>query len=64
MRTYLITTATLFGLMALMHLLRTVERVSQLASDPWFVLGTAAITLVTGGLSVWAWRLLRLAGRT
>ncbi len=58
MKAYLITTGTVFGLIALAHVARVlVER--PLATDPWFVL----LTLVAAGLSVWAWRLLRGSSR-
>jgi hypothetical protein len=59
MKAYLIITGTLFGLLDLMHLVTTVERLDHFRTDPWFVLGTAAITIVAAALSVWAWRLLR-----
>jgi hypothetical protein len=59
MKAYLIITGLLFGLLAVMHLLRTIEKWHLLTSDPWFVLGTAAIAAVTGVLSGWACRLLR-----
>jgi hypothetical protein len=59
MKAYLITSGASFGLHSLMHLLRTIENWHRLASDPWFVLGTAAEAVITAVLSLWAWRLLR-----
>jgi len=64
MKAYLVTTGTLFGLMAVMHLLRSIAEWRVLATDPWYFLGMAALGLVAAGLSVWAWRLLRRQGRS
>ena len=63
MKAYLLTTGTLFGLLALSHLWRTVDEWPRLSSDPSFVLGTAALTVLAAVLSVWAFRLLRSAAR-
>lgn len=38
MKAYLITTGTLFALLALAHLVRTLAEWQRLADDPWFVL--------------------------
>jgi len=57
MKAYLITTGTLFGLFAAMHLVRVVEKWHLLATDPWFVLGNALIAVPSGALCLWAWRL-------
>ena len=38
MKAYLMTTAILFGLLALAHLLRTIAEWSRLAVEPWFIL--------------------------
>lgn len=55
MKAYLITTGTVFGLLAAVHAWRMIAEWPHLATDPWFLL----ITLVAAALSVWAWRLLR-----
>jgi hypothetical protein len=55
MRTYVMTTGTLFGLVTLAHILRIVDESPALATDPWYVL----LTLASAALCVWAWRLLR-----
>lgn len=60
MKTYLLVTAIAFALLALMHVWRVVEESTALARDPWFVL----ITVLSAGLSVWAFRLWRRAPRS
>jgi hypothetical protein len=58
MRSYLITTGALFGLIGLAHLVRLFSGERPL-SDPWF-LGTNLLVSVIGlGLGGWALRLLR-----
>jgi len=64
MKAYLVTTGTIFGLIAVLHLLRAIEERSLLATDPWYFLGMAALGVVAAALSVWAWRLLRLRVRS
>lgn len=59
MKAYLITTGTMFALLALLHLWRAVQESGQLAQDPWFLV----ITVVAAALSVWAFRLLRATPR-
>ena len=61
MRAYLVTTGTLFGLIAVAHLARTITESQLLASDPWFYLEGPGLGLVAAALSLWAWRLLRRA---
>jgi hypothetical protein len=63
MKVYLITTGTLFGLIAVMHLLRAIAEWHLLATDPGYFLGMTALGVLAAGLSIWAWRLLRLRGR-
>lgn len=58
MKTYVVTTGALFGLLAGVHVWRmAVER--HLATDPWYLL----ITAVAAGLGLWSWRVLRFSGR-
>jgi NO-binding membrane sensor protein with MHYT domain len=54
MKVYLGFTAALFALLALLHLWRMIAESTSLAKDPWFLV----ITLISAGLSVWAFRLL------
>ena len=49
---------TLFGLLALLHIWRTMAEWSRLGTDPWYVIGVAAIGVAAGALSIWAWKLL------
>lgn len=57
MKAYLITTGAVFALLTLAHLLRIIMEWPHLAREPFFLL----ITVLAGGLSLWAWRLLRLS---
>ncbi len=64
MKAYLVTTATIFSLLAIAHILRTVAEAPRLASDPWFILEGPGIGLLAGALCLWGWRLLRTSART
>jgi H+/Cl- antiporter ClcA len=64
MKAYLITTGAVFGLIAVMHALKAIEDRSLLSTNPGEFLSMAALGLVAAALSVWAWRLLRLATRS
>jgi hypothetical protein len=59
MKVYVITTGTIFGLLTVAHLWRMVEEGSRVATDPFFVL----VTLASGALGFWAWRVFRLSTR-
>ena len=56
MKTYVMTTGAVFGLITLAHILRIVAEGPRLASEPCFVL----MTVLSTALSLWAWRVLRL----
>jgi hypothetical protein len=58
-KAYLITTGAAFGLITLAHLWRIVDEWPHLATEPWYLLITAASAV----LCLWAWRLLRLSSR-
>jgi hypothetical protein len=58
-KAYLITTGSIFGLIALAHLLRTIAEWSRLSTDPWFYLEGPGLGVVAAAFSFWAWRLLR-----
>jgi hypothetical protein len=53
MRTYVVTTGVVFGLIAVVHLWRVVEEGSQLAKEPFFIV----VTALAASLAIWAWRL-------
>lgn len=58
MKAYVVCTGSLFGVLTLVHLWRMVVEPHH-ASDPWYLLITAAAAT----LGVWAWRVLRQAAR-
>ena len=64
MRAYLVTTGTLFGLIAVAHLARTITESQRLASDARFYLEGPGLGLVAAALSLWAWHLLRRAPKS
>jgi xanthine/uracil permease len=53
MKPFLIVVGTVFGLIVVAHLARTVVE-PQMARDPWFWF----LTILAAGMSAWAWRLL------
>ncbi len=55
MKAYLITTGSVFALIALLHIARMFAEPGLLKREPEFI----ALTLFAGGLSVWGWCLLR-----
>jgi hypothetical protein len=59
MKAYLITTGVVFGLLALMHVVRVIAEGPRMATDPVFVVFTVAAT----ALCFWAFYLLRLYPR-
>jgi hypothetical protein len=61
-KTYLITTGTLFALFAAWHVFELVLQLRLPESDTGMMLTVAIIIVVSGALSVWAWRLLKAAG--
>jgi hypothetical protein len=60
MRAYLVTTAVVFGLLVVAHIWRMIEEGPAVATDPVYLLTTAA----AAGLCGWAWRLLRSSARS
>jgi hypothetical protein len=61
MKAYLISTGTIFGLLAAMHIWRAIDERSQLASNPVQWVAMVALGMVAASLAVWAFRLLRPA---
>jgi heme/copper-type cytochrome/quinol oxidase subunit 1 len=60
MRTYLITSGSIFGLIVLAHLLRIIAEGAHLMRDPGYVF----MTFAAAALCVWAFRLLRVSARS
>ena len=60
MKTYVMTTGALFGLLTVVHLWRMFAEGPHLARDPWYLL----ITATAAALALWAWRLARASSRT
>jgi hypothetical protein len=60
MKTYVVTTGVIFGLLTLAHVARVITEGPHLARDPWFI----AVTLSAATLCFWACRLLRLSSRS
>jgi len=58
MKPYLITTGTLFALVAVAHLLRTIAEWSRLTTDPGFILEGPGLGLLAAAVALWAGRLL------
>jgi hypothetical protein len=59
MRAYLATSGTLFGIVAIAHVLRTIAEWSRLATDPGFIAEGPGLGVLTASLAIWAWRLRR-----
>jgi hypothetical protein len=58
MKAYLVVTGTVFGLIALMHLLKSINDWPTVTTDPWGYVGMSALGVVAAALSAWAWALL------
>jgi hypothetical protein len=54
MKIYLALTATVFGLLVVLHLWRMIAESTSLAKDPWFIL----LTVISAALCFWSVRLL------
>jgi len=59
-KTYVMITGALFGLLILAHIWRVIEEGPHLAGDPWFILITVTATV----LCLWALRLLLRSPRS
>jgi len=60
MKSYVITTGAVFGLLTLAHVWRVFAEEPHLATEPSFVL----MTVAAAALCLWAWRLLRVSSRS
>jgi hypothetical protein len=59
MKAYIITSAAIFGLITVAHLLRIMMEGARLFSEPVYIL----LTLASAALSLWGWYVLRQANR-
>jgi hypothetical protein len=59
MKSYVMTTGMLFGLLVVVHIWRILEEGRHLASDPFYIL----ITTASAAFCIWACRLLRTMTR-
>ena len=64
MKSYLVTTGALFGVVAVWHLYLLLTEWHAPGHDRGFVLGMGAVVVVAGALSVWAFTLLKKGGGT
>ncbi len=55
MKTYVITTGAVFGLLVGVHIWRFSEEGTALMKDPWYV----GSTVIAAAFCLWAWRLFR-----
>jgi hypothetical protein len=62
MKAYLLTSGTIFGLIAALHLSNIVVRWHQLLSDAQFAAENVLLTGIAGGLAYWAFHLARTPG--
>ena len=60
MKTYVMTTGALFGVLVVAHIWRMISENHQLATDPVYL----AITATAGALCLWAVRLVVRSSRT
>jgi hypothetical protein len=60
MKTYVITTGMLFGVLTLAHLWRVIEEGRALATSPWYV----TVTVLAAALAVWAWRVVKRSSQS
>jgi hypothetical protein len=60
MKTYVMTTGAVFGLLVVAHIWRVVQEGIGLAKDPLYIF----ITIAAAALCLWAWRLFRLMSRS
>jgi hypothetical protein len=59
MKTYVMTTGALFGVLTILHVMRMVQEGRAVATDPFYI----GITALAAALCLWAVRLIRTSGR-
>ena len=63
MKAYLVTTGTIFGLMAVVHLLRIADEWPHFGDDAWFAGTVIGVIVIGGAMSAWAFTLLGRLGK-
>ncbi len=58
MKPYLVTTGLLFAVLAVLHVWRAIAEWPQPGPSAGFLVGMAALIIVPGALSWWAWSLV------
>ena len=59
MRAYLASTCVIFGLVAVLHIIRAVVEWPTMSADPYYFLLIVGLGVLAGVLSLWSWKLLR-----
>ena len=59
MKTYVITTGTIFGLIAAAHVARILDEGTRLLTEPLFMV----LTLLAAAMAAWAWRVFQALPR-
>jgi hypothetical protein len=60
MKAYLITTGSIFAILALLHFWHAIDERGLLETNPGQFVAMVALGALAAGLSVWAFRLLRV----
>ena len=60
MRTYIVTTGVLFGVITIAHILRMISEKPHLAEEFWYL----SLTAVSAALCLWAFLLLKKSKRS
>jgi hypothetical protein len=63
MKAYLITTGSIYGLLAAMHVWRAIAERQMLNDNPGQFAGLAVLGMIATALSLWSWVLLRTRTR-
>lgn len=62
MRAYLAVTATIFGLLAVVHVVRMIAERGALGTNTTFTVTMIVVVVVSAALCVWGFRLMGKAG--
>ena len=64
MKAYLITSGTIFGLLAAMHIVKAIDERQGFSTEPGHYIAMTVLGALAATLSVWAWRLLARQARS